>query len=192
MEVQIIAIAGGSCSGKTTLAQAVYEQLGEDNCLLILQDNYYRGLEGITNFDVPEAIDFALLAKQLSDLRAGRTIHMPTYDFTTHRRKPEVVELTARPVVLVDGILILHAAELQQSFDFKVFVACDEATRRQRRLARDVRERGREYEATLQQFNEQTAPMHDRYVEPSKGNADLIHQSHADTVSLLQYCFASI
>ena len=184
----IIAIAGGSCSGKTTLAQQIQTHLGQDNCCLIQQDNYYKGLAHITNFDVPEAIDFALLAEQLSLLKSAQPIAMPTYDFVTHRRKPDTVMLQPTSLILVDGILILHAEELRASFDYKVFVACSEVLRRQRRLQRDVCERGREHKATLKQFDEQTVPMHERYVEPSRQYADLVHTGEQDTSTLINYC----
>ena len=171
---KIIAIAGGSCSGKTTMATSLAQILGPDNCAVLYQDSYYRGAADITNFDVPEAIDFSLMAEHLAQLRAGDAIEMPTYDFTTHRRKAETIRLTPRPIIFVDGILILHATELRNSFDYKVFVECEEELRKNRRLVRDTLERGRTKEDIIRQFETQVAPLHNLYVEPSKAFADII------------------
>ncbi|GAB2189414.1 uridine kinase [Sessilibacter sp. MAH1] len=190
----IIAVAGGSCSGKTTMARLVAEHLGPENCAIMYQDSYYLGLETITNYDLPEAIDFKLMAEHLDQLRNGLPIEMPCYDFTTHRRKVETQTLLPKPIILVDGILILHAQQLQKSFDYKIFVECNEHERRQRRLIRDIQERGRTEEETLRQFNEQVVPLHNELVEPSKHCADFICIAENDTppaqlaTDLLDYC----
>ncbi|WP_317929009.1 uridine kinase [Halioxenophilus sp. WMMB6] len=194
-KAHIIAVAGGSCSGKTTMALNVCRALGAGNCAIVYQDSYYRGLASITNYDLPEAIDFQLMATHLNSLKQGEIIAMPTYDFTTHRRTEKQVSLDPKPIILVDGILILHAPELANCFDFKVFVECSEEERRKRRLERDTRERGRTKEETLQQFNNQVAPLHNQLVEPSKQHADFICQQPGparcdETLSapLLEYC----
>ncbi|MBX2858809.1 MAG: uridine kinase [Cellvibrionaceae bacterium] len=195
---KIIAIAGGSCSGKTTIAKSLSLMLSSHHCDLVFQDNYYRGLASIVNFDVPEAIEFELMAAHLQQLKSGRSIAMPTYDFASHRRQQATREVKASSVIIVDGILILHAPELRDVFDFKVFIECSEAERRNRRLMRDCRERGRSEAEVLAQFNSQVAPLHDKYVEPSKQYADLIfpESQTADTDSdsyrrLLNYCLGS-
>ena len=184
----IIAISGGSCSGKTTLCHWLQQTLGDDNCLLVYQDDYYRGLKTITNFDVPEAIEFELLAQHIEELKQGNTVDIPCYDFTTHRRKHITKPTKPKPIIIVDGILILHAQELKSRFHLSVFVECSEAERRERRLNRDVKERGRNYQDTLQQFNQQTVPMHDKFVEPSKQNADLIIKDNHDWPQLIEFC----
>ncbi len=176
------------------MAKLVQDHFGPDVCSIVYQDSYYRGLKTITNFDVPEAIDFPLMKFHLAQLKAGQTIEMPTYDFTTHRRKLETQTLPPKPIILVDGILILHALELRESFDFKVFVECSEEERRLRRLKRDTLERGRTHEDTLRQFNEQVVPLHDQLVEPSKQYADLVCCDSNNTtpmelaIDLLSYC----
>ena len=190
----IIAVAGGSCSGKTTIAKLIQDHFGSDTCSIVYQDSYYRGLKTITNFDIPEAIDFPLMKDHLAQLKSGSHIEMPTYDFTTHRRKLETQQLAPKPIILVDGILILHALELRESFDYKVFVECSENDRRQRRLKRDTVERGRTHEDTLRQFNEQVVPLHDQLVEPSKSYADLVCSDSNDITpselagDLFTYC----
>lgn len=170
----IVAVAGGSCSGKTTMVNTLHRLLGEKYCSVLFQDSYYLGLSHITNYDHPDAIDFELMRDHLALLKEGSAIEMPTYDFATHTRKKETVQLDAKPIILVDGILILASPYLKDSFDIKVFVECDEEARRSRRTSRDVAERGRTHEDTLHQFNSQVVPAHNMFVEPSKIHADYI------------------
>lgn len=177
---KIIAVAGGSCSGKTSLAQQLAATLGSQRCNLMYQDSYYRGTADITNYDVPEAIEFELLAQHLEQLKQGQSVAMPVYDFTTHRRKPERESVQPKPVIIVDGILILHAPELANSFDLKVFVECEESIRKQRRLIRDCQERGRNRAEVIAQFDNQVAPLHNQYVEPSKACADILYRNDGD------------
>jgi len=194
-ECKIIAIAGGSCSGKTTMANSLVANLGPENCAVLYQDSYYRGLENITNYDVPEAIEFELIAEHLHQLKRGQQIDMPVYDFKTHRRKSATQTLVPKPIVFVDGILILHALELRDSFDLKIFVECEERYRKERRLVRDISERGRSKEEIEEQFESQVAPLHNEYVEPSKQYADIICHSNQERVidsaimqELMTYC----
>ena len=191
----IIAVSGGSCSGKTTMVNKLYSLLGEENCSVVFQDSYYLGLSSITNYDHIDAIDFPLMHDHLVKLKNGIAIDMPCYDFATHRRKSETIRLEPKPIILVDGILILASDLLHGNFDLKVFVECDEEIRRERRVTRDVAERGREYDETLNQFNTQVVPAHNQFVEPSKKHADYIAKqtSHIDDacecIAMLQgYC----
>ena len=172
--INIIAISGGSCSGKTTLAHRIRAFLGENLCDIIYQDNYYHGRPDIDNYDHPDAIDFDLMRSHIAQLKQGNSIDMPVYDFVTHRRSDKYIKLEAKPVIIVDGILILHAKELQQSFDYRVFVECPEKIRMERRLLRDCTTRGRLRDDVYRQFTTQVAPLHDEFVEPSKLSADSI------------------
>lgn len=192
---KIIAIAGGSCSGKTSLARRLADRLTPQRCSLLYQDNYYYGHQNIQNFDVPEAIEFSLLAQHLESLKQGQAVAVPTYDFTTHRRLATTKTYPPKAIIIVDGILILHAPELRHCFDLSVFVECDEDIRKQRRILRDSQERGREHDDIIKQFDEQVAPLHNRYVEPSKMHADIIYRNNGECSvdelicqRLLQYC----
>lgn len=156
------------------MAQLLFEALGSEHCGVLYQDSYYRGLKTITNYDHPDALNFELMAEHLQQLKQGNAVNMPVYDFETHSVTEKTEPLSAKRIILVDGILIFHAEELKDAFDLKVFMECDEALRLERRLARDTQERGRTYECTLEQFNTQVAPLHNQFVEPSKATADRI------------------
>ena len=177
----IIAISGGSGSGKTFLAQAINEELGPDKSNILSQDNYYidqsdkfDGDGGSVNFDHPESIDFQLLAQHLKLLKKNYPISMPQYDFATHTRQDETVEFEPRDIIVVDGILILCSEQLRDIFDEIVFVDTPENIRFKRRLKRDVEEIGRTPEGVKTQFEKQVKPMHDEFVEPCKEFADKI------------------
>ncbi len=176
----LVGVAGGSGSGKTTLAQALVQAIGDEHGGLVMQDSFYvdqsarfDGDGGSVNFDHPSSLDFGLLASQLEALRDGRGVEVPVYDFATHRRLRKTEPLLSRPLVVVDGTLILDAASVRPLFDVTVFVECPEDVRFNRRLERDVRERGRTPEGVHRQFFRQVKPMHDAYVEPSKAHAHL-------------------
>jgi uridine kinase len=176
----LLGIAGGSGSGKTHFARALQEGLGSA-CELVFQDNFYIDQShrfdfdgGSVNFDHPDAIDFALLADCLSRLKQGDPVEIPIYDFATHTRRPETLFVRPAPVILVDGILIFHAASVRALFDELVFFETPEALRFQRRLERDVKERGRTPEGVHHQFFRQVKPMHDAFVEPSKVHAHTV------------------
>lgn len=188
MNVRIIAVAGGSGSGKTTLAQKLLRKLGASSCALLAQDSYYIDQSqkfdrdgGAVNFDHPDALEFSLLARHLAELKAGRAVEVPIYDFATHTRKPVTERFESREYVLVDGTLILSIPELLPFFDEAIFVDTDEKTRFERRLQRDVAERGRTPEGVHAQFYGQVKPMHDRFVEPSKSNCSLLVHEHGCT-----------
>jgi uridine kinase len=177
----IVAVAGGSGSGKTTLARSILRAAGEHECVILAQDSYYFDQSqnfdhdgGSVNFDHPNAIDFDLLAANLADLKSGVSVSTPIYDFKTHSRSQTITTVTPRPLILVDGILMLSQAKLLPLFDESIFIQVDEATRFSRRMARDVRERGRTPEGVKEQFLNQVKPMHDQYVEPSRAHSSLL------------------
>ena len=191
----LIAIAGGSCSGKTTLAQHLYGALGEARAVLMRQDDYYYSYQGgdLPNFDAPDALDFDRLAADLKRLKSHEAIAAPLYDFTTHTRRAETRLIAPRDVIILEGILILAVPALTPLIDYACFIDCDEATRFERRLKRDIAERGRTEDSVHRQFFGQVAPAHDRFVEPSKANAQrVISQSDycADVAALTQSILA--
>ncbi|ASK89069.1 uridine kinase [Sphingorhabdus sp. SMR4y] len=183
MTAKVVGISGGSCSGKSTLTQVLFEALGPDQCVILPQDDYFFGLgdapqgKGGPNFDHPNAVDFDKLCTQLAQLKSGQVIDRPLYDFPTHMPKGETRRTEPRPVILLDGILILQHRPLRDLLDLSIFVECDSETRFARRIARDVRERGRTEQSVQEQFANQVGPMHDLHVEPSKIHADIVINS---------------
>jgi uridine kinase len=176
-----MAIAGGSGSGKTTIAQSVVEIVGAELVTLIQQDAYYRDQNHLTfeqrvaiNYDHPDALENELLVQHLEELRAGRSIRRPVYDFGTHTRTDETVLLEPGAVVLVEGILVLAEPELRPQFDLRIYIDTDADMRLIRRLQRDIIERHRTVEAVLAQYEETVRPMQLQFVEPSKRYADII------------------
>ena len=179
-DVSIIGVAGGSGSGKTFFAEALHKKLGGEVSAVLYQDNYYFDQSsrfdhdgGSVNFDHPEALDFDLMAKHLLDLKNGYDVDIPLYDFSTHSRKEETLYQSSKRVIIVDGILIFTQPQLLDIFDETIFIQTPEEIRYQRRLIRDVQERGRTEEGVKAQFDAQVKPMHDLFVEPSK-----IHAGH--------------
>jgi len=181
----IVGIAGGSGSGKTYFAKDLARRLNhiceKQVCEIVYQDNFYFDQSerfdydgGSVNFDHPNSIDFASLARSIKKLKNGESAEIPVYDFATHKRKPETLLVPPRPVILVDGILIFHSSEVRSLFDDLIFFETSENLRFQRRLDRDVKERGRTPEGVKQQFLKQVKPMHDQFVEPSKAFANII------------------
>lgn len=177
----VIGLAGGTGSGKTTVARAVVAAAGEANALLLPQDAYYRAQgdlpfeqRELTNYDEPSAFDTDLLVEHVDALKAGRAVQRPRYDFTRHDRASDFVLTEPRPVVIVEGILVLHSAELRARMHLKVFVDAPPDERFIRRLERDVNERGRSAQSVISQYRRTVKPMHDLYVEPTKQHADLI------------------
>lgn len=179
----LLGIAGGSGSGKTTLAREIFKYFGENNCCIISQDNYYRDQShkfdhdgGAVNFDHPDAIDFELLTSQMAQLKNQESIQCPIYDFATHKRKNEVNQIKPKKIVILDGILIFTHSDLIDLFHHKIFTDCPEHIRFERRLKRDIEERGRTPSGVKIQFEQQVKPMHDEFVQPSASLADLIIQ----------------
>jgi uridine kinase len=191
----ILGVAGGSGSGKTYFARALQKQLGEENCALVFQDNFYFDHSkkfdfdgGSVNFDHPDAIDFKLLESCLTELKSGKPTEIPIYDFVTHSRKPEKIFVERKPIIIVDGILIFHPPPVRALFDDLVFFDTPEELRFQRRLDRDVKERGRAPEGVRNQFLRQVKPMHDQFVEPSKAfAATVVHDVGEYDTALMTY-----
>lgn len=177
----IIGICGGSGSGKTTIARKIFETVGGENVILIEQDSYYRNLADMplderrqANFDHPDAIDSDLLMSHIDNLRNGRPVEMPVYDFKTHTRTDEIEYIEPRPVVIIEGILIFSQPGILDLLDVKVFVDTPDDIRLLRRIRRDIHERGRTLEQTLSQYENTIRPMHFEFVEPAKRFADII------------------
>lgn len=190
MTPKAVGISGGSCSGKSTLTQRIFEALGPEQCVILPQDDYFFGLgdapegKGGPNFDHPDAVDFDKLCEQLAQLKNGQAIERPLYDFPTHMPKLETERTEPRPVILIDGILILQHRRMRDLLDLSIFVECDSETRFARRLERDVRERGRSARSVQDQFANQVGPMHDLHVEPSKDHADIVVNSQQSKLTL--------
>ncbi len=177
----MIGVAGGTGSGKTTVAEAIVARIGASRIASLQHDSYYRDLAGWSreallhhNFDHPDALESELLAQHMRELKAGRAIEVPVYDFTVHARTGRTRRTEPRSVVLVEGILIFAEPALRELFDIKIFVDTDPDLRFIRRLRRDLTERGRTVESVITQYMETVRPMHLEFVEPSKRWADLI------------------
>jgi uridine kinase len=181
MEPVIIGVAGGTGSGKTTVAHEILKRAGTEQITLIQHDAYYRDLgdlpraqRAMQNFDHPDALENSLLIAHLQDLKAGRPVEVPVYDFTTHTRTDKTTRIEPRPVILVEGILIFADAALRATMDVKIYVDTDADIRFIRRLKRDLAERGRTMESVIHQYLATVRPMHEEFVEPSKRYADVI------------------
>ncbi|MBN1153349.1 uridine kinase [candidate division KSB1 bacterium] len=177
----LIGIAGGSGSGKTLVAQKLVQYLGDHRVLLIQQDSYYKDLSHISleereqrNFDHPDSIDEDLLVEHLTMLLRGEAVEQPIYDFALHTRSKEMRHIAAPPVIVLDGILVLHSAKLRDLMAIKIFVDTADDIRLLRRIRRDVKERGRDIESVITQYETSVRPMHLKYVESSKKYADII------------------
>lgn len=176
----VIGIAGGTGSGKTTVARKLMEAFDEE-CAVLSHDYYYKDNASLSfeerarqNYDHPNSLDTDLMIEHLKQLKEGATIQHPTYDFSTHLRKAEWVELNSAPIIIVEGILIFESKALCDLIDVKIFVDTDADVRFIRRLSRDVRKRGRSIESVIDQWLTTVKPMHEQFVEPSKRNADII------------------
>lgn len=177
----VIGVAGGTGSGKSTIARKVVEVVGPENVSYIQQDSYYYDLHHLPpevraklNYDHLDAIDNELLIKHLQSLKMGKSIKKPIYDFKTHTRKDQVEVVPARKVILLEGILVLAHEQIRDMMDVKIFVDTDADIRLIRRLTRDVLERGRSLESVVAQYLDTVRVMHEKFVEPCKKNADLI------------------
>lgn len=177
----VIGIAGASGSGKTTLCRRLIERLGEDRVLLFQHDAYYHDLSRMPvpdpariDYDHPDSLETDLCAAQLAALRDGAAVDQPVYDFSTHRRKSEVRILEPRPVILVEGILVLAEAALRAQMDLKIYVDADADVCILRRVERDMVERGRSFTSVRDQYFGTVRPGFERFVAPSRQYADII------------------
>jgi uridine kinase len=177
----IIGIAGGTGSGKTTLAKRIIEELNEPNVIIIKQDAYYKSHKELSfderkniNFDHPDAFDTQLLMKQLSNLKNDVPVEMPQYDFATHLRMKQTIPISPHKVIMLEGILVFENKELRNLLDIKIFVDTDADVRILRRIKRDIKDRGRTFESVYNQYMKTVRPMHLEFVEPSKKYADVI------------------
>jgi len=177
----IIGVAGGTGSGKTTVSEAILDRVGRDRIAYLQHDSYYRDRSHLppeeraeVNFDHPDALETELLVEHLKAMQQGRAVEVPVYDFTRHVRKEETRTLRPRPVVLVEGILVLAEESLRRQMDVKLYVDTDADLRFIRRLRRDISERDRTLDSVVEQYLDDVRPMHLEFVEPSKRYADLI------------------
>ncbi len=177
----LIGVAGGSGSGKTTVANNLVKAFKSEDAVLVEQDAYYRELTNMTieekaqvNFDHPDSIEFDLLKKHLIDLKSGKAIERPIYDFTTHSRKEGTVKINPSKIVIIEGILIFAVPEIRELFDVKIFVDTDADEMILRRIERDMNERGRSFESVKNQYLTTVKPMYLEFCEPSKRYADII------------------
>ena len=177
----IIGIAGGTGSGKSTVARNIIKELPNELMAIIDHDSYYRDRSDLSfeerselNFDHPDSLETPLLVEQLQALRQGKTIEVPIYDFKTHSRRTETQRISPKPIIFVEGILVFVDAALRSQCDMKIFVDTDADIRVFRRIRRDIEERGRTFQSIRDQYYNSVRPMHLQFVEPSKRWADII------------------
>ena len=177
----IVGIAGGTGSGKTTVARSIYDRVGRDRIEWISHDSYYRDFheldaEGraLVNFDHPDSLETDLLVEHIDCLVRGEAVDVPIYEFTTHRRGPDRQRVEPRRIIIVEGILVLAEVEIRKRIDIKLFVDTPPDIRFLRRVLRDTQMRGRTLESVVHQYLATVRPMHEEFVEPSKRYADLI------------------
>jgi uridine kinase len=177
----VVGIAGGTGSGKTTVAQRLARAMPEGRCAMIEHDAYYRDQghlpadeRAAVNYDHPGSLESSLLARHLRELRAGRAVDVPIYDFATHTRRVQTRPVTPARVILVEGILVFAESALREQMDIKLFVDTDPDIRLMRRIRRDLEERGRTFQSVSDQYYATVRPMHIEHVEPSRRWADLI------------------
>jgi uridine kinase len=195
----VIGIAGGSGSGKTTVAQEILKRVGPERIAYLQRDSYYKDLSGLPstqhaeiNFDHPNAVETELLVQHIASLRNLQPVAVPIYDFATDRRTAETFTVEPRGVILVEGILIFVDPELRKMFDVKIFVDTDSDLRFIRRLYRDITERGRTTESVIKQYQTTVRPMHLEFVEPSKRYADVIIPEGGHNTAALDMVVARI
>lgn len=177
----LIGLAGGTGSGKTSVARAITEQFGTPEVVLIEQDSYYADLAHLslekraqTNFDHPNSLDFGLMKSHLDDLLSGKPVMIPSYDFKTHTRSKEYFRVEPHHIIVLEGIFALYDEEIRKMMDIKIYVDAEDDIRLLRRLTRDLKERGRTLESVIDQYCNTVRPMHLQFVEPTKRYADII------------------
>ena len=179
-DIMVVGIAGGTGSGKTTITKKLMQRFGGD-VSVIYHDNYYKAHHNMSyeerarlDYDHPDSFDTDLLIQAVKDLKAGRSVTCPVYDYTIHDRSDKVIVVRPAKVIIVEGILIFQSRELCQQMDIKIYVDTDADVRILRRIVRDVRDRGRSLDSVVNQYLSTVKPMHEQFVEPSKRNADII------------------
>ena len=189
MESIIIGVAGGSGSGKSTFTNRIKKYFG-DEVVVLYHDNYYRKQNGVpfeervrVNYDHPDSLETDLLVEHLKELKAGRSIDCPVYDYSQHNRSAEVIRIDPKPVILVEGILLLADERIRDLLDIKVYVEADADERILRRISRDVEERGRDLNGIIEQYLTTVKPMHYLYVEPTRSKADIVINSGKNDVA---------
>ena len=178
---KIILIGGGSASGKTYIVTRVLKKLNNENITHISMDDYYKDLSNLSdeerkkvNFDHPKSLDWKLMVQQLKDLKAGKSIDKPKYNFVIHNREKETEKVESNKIILVEGIMALVNADLRKISDMRVFISCIRERRFLRRLIRDHEERGRSYESIIEQYFATVQPMFEEIIQPSKNYADVV------------------
>jgi uridine kinase len=194
-----LGVAGGTGSGKTTVAQKILKGVGRDRIAFLAHDSYYCDIEWRSeeqlrqhNFDHPDALDNKLLIQHVEALKAGLAVEVPIYDFVVHRRTEETVRVEPRPVILLEGILLFGEPRLRDLLDFKVYVDTDSDVRLARRIRRDIEDRGRTLDDVLRQYMETVRPMHLEFVERSKRWADVIVPEGGANVVALDMVMARV
>lgn len=194
-----IGVAGGSGSGKTSVSMAILQRVGNEHIAYLEHDAYYKDLRNLPfanikliNFDHPDSLETELLIEHIRQLKQGRSVNIPVYDFTTYRRTENVKIIDPQPIILVEGILIFAEPELRKLFDVRIFVDTDADIRFIRRLKRDISDRGRSVESVIEQYLNSVRPMHLDFVEPSKRYADVIIPEGGKNVVAIEMVAARI
>lgn len=195
----VIGIAGGTGSGKTTIARRIAESVPSEVVALLEHDAYYRDLSHLSpeqrntvNFDHPDALETPLLVEQLAAFKRGERIPVPIYDFASHTRRGEVRWIEPRPLLVLEGILVLAEARLRELLDLKIYVDTDADIRVLRRLERDIQERGRSFASVREQYDATVRPMHLQFVEPSKRWADVIVPEGGENLAAIELLVSKI
>lgn len=177
----IIGITGGTGSGKSTVANEIYNSFSEDCIAIIEQDSYYKDQSHLTfeeriktNYDHPNAFDTSLMIEHLSMLLKDNSINKPIYDFKEHNRKKETIKVYPKDIIIVEGIMLLQDPEVREILDIKIYVDTDDDVRIIRRILRDIKERGRTIDSVVDQYLTVVKPMHTQFIEPTKKYADII------------------
>lgn len=183
-----IGVYGGTGSGKTTIVSQIVSEFPTSEIQVISQDSYYKDTSHLTfdercalNFDHPDAIDFPLLYQHVNSLKNGENIEQPVYSFETHNRTKETVTVVPKKILIIEGILILNYPKLRSLFDLKIFIDADSDMRMERRVSRDISERGRTPEEVLKRYLNTLKPMHKQFIEPMKVHADITLENHQNT-----------
>lgn len=189
MQSIVIGVAGGTGSGKSTFTNRLKEEFA-DSITVIYHDNYYRSRDGISmedrkkiNYDHPDSLETDLLIQHLKQLKAGKSVECPAYDYSVHNRSDVKIKINPSKIIIVEGILVLQNDELRDLCDIKIYVDADADERILRRAIRDVKERGRDLEGIMEQYLTTVKPMHYQYVEPTKAQADMVINSGMNEVA---------